>query len=772
MLLVVLPREYALTMPWPVSEDVELASKPERVYRGTMVSHKHFPRLEHAVSDVLHVWGHSLEDWAELLPALPRSEHEALAEITSADTCAEAQSQLQKLCQGLLEARQTPAQTLREVWVEGKPDAPRGLLQALTRPVVVQALPFDPPPTLAPWRSALAALTARNVGEQSLSYDDWRNAVFAVHHETAGSEEGLQLAHALSAASPKYDPSFLDERVWPYVKPGGGITGRTLMRMAGLAGWHQELSADAFPFSPDEAPTPAEAGDSSPGTVGGAPVRIKRGTIPEAQHLCTDQRNAERIKNAYGGHILVSAGRWYVWQGTHWATDEADVYRYACKLSVMVRDEADKREQALAGEDPKSEFFKQGMAIVEALRKWGTRCEMGSVINAAVALLRKMLTVEPSDLDRDPWALNCANGTVDLRDGSMRPHDYRDLITKLAPVRYVPGVHHGEHGALWLRTITEVYSGDPHVVEFAQRWFGYCATGSVREQVFVVHWGGGSNGKSTVVESVAGVLGNYAYTAPPGLMSGQVHNERHPTEIAGLMGKRMVTTVETDEGAKLREGFVKQATGGDRLTARFMREDFFEFLPTHKLQVLQNPKLNTDGTDHGLWRRVRLLPYTQVFGTPEEIAARKATRLKDLGLSETLRSEAMREVVLAWLIEGAVRWFEGGLTEPETVMLAGKALQAENNRVGQFLLECCELGVDLHESLTVPGRGGLYHAYEVWCAEGGSRPFAKRRFLNELEPLVPMFRQESVLISAMGRRVKVQRVWGISLLKDNDLGAE
>jgi putative DNA primase/helicase len=396
-----------------------------------------------------------------------------------------------------------------------------------------------------------------------------------------------------------------------------------------------------------------------------------------------------------------------------------------------------------------------------ALDKWEAKCEMKATIEAAVGLARKMLTVDGSALDRDPWLLNCLNGTVDLRTGAIRDHDPADFITKLVNVKYVPSARCD----LWLKVLGQVTLEDGRatqpMAQFMQRWFGYCATGLTREQVFVVHYGAGSNGKSTVLDMVADVLGEYAGTAAPGLMVG-AGRERHPTEIADLFGRRMVTAHETSEGGVLREDFVKQATGSDKIKARYMREDFFEFAPTHKLQLLTNHKPIIKGQDHGIWRRVLLLPYMARFGAVEEVRAGRAHFRKDVTLFDRLLAE--REGVLAWIVRGAVQWAADGLQPPDTVLAASKDYQSEQDRIGQFITECCELGPAFSEPLTAGMGAGLYVAYSEWCREGGIMALAKNRFLAEIERAVPGCRVEEVKMQTSAGRRLVRKIWGVRVL--------
>ncbi len=674
-----------------------------------------------------------------------------------------------------------------------------------------------------------------NTGTQELDYDQWRNVVFAIHHETGGSDDGLQLAHELSARASKYAPGFLDERVWPHIRSDrGDVVGLgTLKRIAAGFGW-QELppSADVFDdvsAGDDRPPLPAArsastetlrlvlaarglldaqpvpqddrmawdgtqmhstrvnghdhgpgvanephalttAGPRAPGFVSATalngsppPAPVKRRGIPEAQHLCTDQANANRLVNAFGRQVFVAAGRWHVWDGRRWLADEADVYRYGCRLSGLIRDEAVALKARASVLDAAEQ--KKAAGIADALMKWAVKSEMKGCIEAAIGLARKMLTVDADLLDRDPFALNVLNGIVDLRTGVLRLHNPDEMLTKLVPVAYVPEARCPTWDRV-LREITREEVGSAPVASFLARWFGYCLTGAVIEQVFVVHWGTGSNGKSTVLGLMAETLGDYAGTAAPGLMAAS-KSDRHPTEIASLMGRRMVTAHESAENVVLREDFIKQATGDDRLEARWMRGDFFGFSPTHKLQLLTNHKPQVKGTDPGIWRRVLLVPYGAAFGTAAQVEAGTHTGLRDLGLMEALRGEL--EGILAWRVRGAVEWASGGgLAAPAAVRAASDAYRSEQDRVGQFVAECCERGVgaEFMEPLT-DAMGGLYPAYVSWCKDGGVFALSKARFTDDVLRVVGAGEVVARLSSVEnGRRRKLTYVPGLRLLPE------
>lgn len=499
---------------------------------------------------------------------------------------------------------------------------------------------------------------------------------------------------------------------------------------------------------------------------------VERRGVPAAKHLCTDQANAGRLARAYGNRLLVAAGKWHTWDGRRWKADDGEVYRFACGLSAMVKEESARtmrRAKEKQAEDGSAEHVKRALAVCKALDAWSLRSEMKGTIEAAIGLLRKMLTVDAAQLDADPWLLNCGNGVVDLRTGVLRGHEAGLLMTKIVDVDYWEGATCAE----WEQALDEIYCGDASVVRFLQRWAGYCLTGHVREQVFVVHWGRGGNGKSVVLDVLAETMGGYAGVAPPGLMAGGSGQDRHPTEVATLMGKRMVTAHETGEGVVLREDFIKSATGGDVMTARFMREDFFDFKPTHKLQLLTNHKPTIKGQDRGIWRRVLLLPYVAVFGDEEEVASGLAVAVRDMGLIERLKSREALQGVLAWRVRGAMAWAVGGLLPPDAVLDASARYQSEQDRVLQFVGECCEVdpggadgGLGWSEALT-NGMGGLYPGYKEWCSESGIHGLGRGRFADELRRAFPRLRFSTGMgAGESGKRRSVMNVAGIRLLQE------
>lgn len=483
--------------------------------------------------------------------------------------------------------------------------------------------------------------------------------------------------------------------------------------------------------------------------------RRERG-IPEAKHLCTDQANANRIIAAFKTKIMVVSDRWYAWDEKRWMPDDGEAMIKGMNLSKIIHKEADQwRHKKSKSQEEREKYIK----IAEMLEAWGKKSEMSGTINAALSMAKKVLSVDSSEVDRNPWLFNCNNGTIDLRTGAIKPHDPDDLITKISDVSYNPDAVCPTFEEVLLRVAREDEKAYTPISTFMKRWFGYCMSGSTREQKFVVHYGNGRNGKSTILDIISEVLCDYSGVAAPGLMMSS-DKGRHPTEIADLFGRRMVTAHETGEGGILREDFVKQATGGDKLKARYMNKDFFEFAPTHKLQLLTNHKPVIKGQDEGIWRRVLLVPYTAKFGTPEEVSVGKAHYVRDTKIVDRLENE--KEGILAWMVQGAVEWYRDGLNEPDAVKTASKDYQNEQDRVYQFINEICDLGQDNSCYLTYGHTDGVYPTYNRWCRMSGIHPLSKINFLNNLDRVIPFFRKEEKKVTVGGKRMKLTLLHGFS----------
>lgn len=424
------------------------------------------------------------------------------------------------------------------------------------------------------------------------------------------------------------------------------------------------------------------------------------GEIVEQLHL-TDMGNAERLIARHGIDLRYCAPwkRWAVWGGETWA------------------DNGDDRVQERAKETVRS-IYEEGIGVTsperaQAIWKHAVRSESAGRVAAMIQLARSAtsLAVAPEDLDRDPWLLNCANGTVDLRTGDLRPFARDDLMTKRSPARYDARAA----CPTWIAFLERIFAGDADLIGFMQRSAGYSLTGSTAERVMFILFGAGRNGKSTFLEVVRHVMGAYASGTPASTIMAQ-RNKGIPNDIARLKGARFVSASETSEAAEIDEAFIKVATGGDVITARFLNAEFFDFLPQFKIWLATNHKPSIKGTDPAVWDRIRLVPFT--------------VRIPDDQLDKALRDKLIAEAdgILQWLIAGCLDWRQrGGLGEPDAVAAATAEYRVGEDTFGPFLADRC----DVQPAVSATAKE-LYAAYLEWAAEAGEEKLSQRRFGDRL----------------------------------------
>jgi putative DNA primase/helicase len=362
-----------------------------------------------------------------------------------------------------------------------------------------------------------------------------------------------------------------------------------------------------------------------------------------------------------------------------------------------------KEHQALDGDTKE--------AMAKHIHASATHGKLSSALKLCASL--PDIAVTHDEFDADDWLLNCGNGTIDLRTGELRKHNPADCITKFAGASYHPDATCPK----WMAFLERIFNGDQEVMDYVQEIAGMCLTGDVSEQIMPVFFGHGSNGKSTLLDTLMMVMGDYAGNAAPDLLVART-NEAHPTEVADLWGLRLAVASEPDEGVKLRIGLVKRMTGDAMLKARYMYGNFFDFRRTHKMIYVANSKPRVSESSDGIWRRLRLV----------EFAAKIEDHEKDKQLMSKLAGEKMG--ILAWAVQGCLRWQRNaGLTEPADVVEATRAYREDEDALGDFF--STRLVLDPQGWVLLKD---VRRAYGEYCkAEDVQYPMSERALFAKIE---------------------------------------
>lgn len=417
----------------------------------------------------------------------------------------------------------------------------------------------------------------------------------------------------------------------------------------------------------------------------------------------TDFGNAERLVARHGADLRYCHAwkTWLNWRETHWDRDESNqVERYAKATVRAIYDEASRTD------DPVDR---------KAISRHAVKSEAEARIKAMMSLAssEKTIPVEPSKLDADPWLLNVANGTIDLRTGELRAHQRSDLITRISPIIYDPDARL----PLWEQFLLDTTDSHAELIAFLQRAVGYSLTGSTQEEkLFFVH-GPSRAGKSTFLDAVKTILGTYGMTAD--FESFLSHNESSGPrqDIARLAGARFVVSIEVDEGKRLAEGLVKMITGGDSITARFLYGREFEYIPAFKLWLAANstPKARTD--DDAIWNRIIRIPFNQVV-PPEKRDPKVKLALRD--------PQIAGPALLAWAVKGCLAWQRDGLRIPDEVKASSDGYRLEVDKLAGFIDDCCVLDP---EGFT--WSGVLLEEYERWAKANNERRLLRGKAFAE-----------------------------------------
>jgi putative DNA primase/helicase len=384
---------------------------------------------------------------------------------------------------------------------------------------------------------------------------------------------------------------------------------------------------------------------------------------------------------------------WLHWDGKRWARDIDSAV-----VTRLAQDYANSLWQI--------DFSQLASDEVNAIHRFIKLTNSANGIRAFVELARVLsdIVVKPNQLDSNPLLVNLRNGTLNLGIGQISPHSQSDLITQMADMDYDPSHTCPE----WLACVNTIFSGDSELIGYVQSLLGYSLAGLNNEHILPIAYGSGCNGKSTLWNTVSALLGDYALLADDSLLLGD--HDTHPAAKVALFGKRFVTVSEPELGCKLRESRVKSLTGDSIITARGMRENFWSFNRTHKFWLATNHLPRIDGTDDGIWRRVKLIPFSVNLAELGE---------PDTGLQDRLLSKE-RSGILNWLIEGWRRYKQDGFVEPKCVREVTAKYRADSDPLTGFINECCEVGNNFAEPINC-----LYDAYLAKCGTLGEREFNK-----------------------------------------------
>jgi putative DNA primase/helicase len=430
----------------------------------------------------------------------------------------------------------------------------------------------------------------------------------------------------------------------------------------------------------------------------------------EAADPRSDYANALRLARYHGDKLLFVPGiGWHVWKDPWCADDLAARSIAACLGRDIAGEAAALNVQASATDDAHAR--ERLLKAAADLPGWARQSEMASRIDAALGLAAPMLSAKAERLDADPYLLGCPNGVLDLRTGNLRQHRRDDFITKVVGTDYIRNAQ----VLAWSAFLNRIFRSSPEMIPYLQRLVGYWLTGLTDPALLAVFYGLGANGKTTLVSVVRSVLGDYGGAAPPSFLIAR-NGESHPTELAMLQGLRWVVASESGEGGRLDEERVKAITGGDTIAARRMRQDFYEFSPTHKAALQTNHKPIIKGMDEGIWRRIALIPFAETIPECE----------RDPHLTEKLKAEMPG--VLAWAAAGCREFLEHGLQPPEVVKAATAEYRSDSDVLGAFITEACH-----SDPASTSPIGTLYAAYQAWCVESGDRPMTKKTMGSRLE---------------------------------------
>lgn len=431
---------------------------------------------------------------------------------------------------------------------------------------------------------------------------------------------------------------------------------------------------------------------------------------PPKKYDMTDTGNAHRLADKFGMIIRYSYNRkkWFYWDGKVWRADDTGEIK---KLADIICD--DIKKEAFLEQDEKTQ---------NDLLKWAARTASSKGKEAMIKECQHLdgIPASPEEFDSYIDYLNCQNGIVNLRNGELIPHDSNFMMSKICNSGYD---NSGKKPKLWLSFLDDITGGNKELQEYIQRCIGYSLTGSTSEQCAYFMYGMGNNGKSTFLDTIADLIGGYsANVQPETIMLKRFSGEGANTDIARLKSARFVTSEEPTEGVRLNEGLIKQLTGGSRITCRFLYGDEFEYTPEFKIWIATNHKPIIRGTDFGIWRRIKMIPFEVTI--PKEKV--------DKNLKYKLRKEFPQ--ILHWAVQGCLKWRKDGIAEPSCVQEAVKEYKTEMDLLAGFVDECLVIDYDCKEKIMA---GDLFKAYSKWARENNEYEMSSKKFFSEIAKKLP-----------------------------------
>jgi P4 family phage/plasmid primase-like protien len=458
----------------------------------------------------------------------------------------------------------------------------------------------------------------------------------------------------------------------------------------------------------DEEPAFAADGAAALEPAGLASVTRLRLRFPQ-----TDTGNAERLVAEHGDSVRFchTWGAWLVWDGRRWQRDAtSQVMRLAKSTIRRMRQEFD-QEAARRAKNP---LLQKRDDYLAGLGDFARKCESAEKRRAMVSMaaVEADVSIEADQLDGDPWALNLTNGTLNLRTGKLQEHERKDLITRVVPIAYDAKAECPR----FLKFLAEIFLDDADLISFIQRAMGYSLTGDTSEQVFFLCFGTGANGKSRFFEILELLAGEYAMVADFDTFAAADAAPGAPRpDLVRLRGARVVTAAEPDRRIQLSESRLKLITGEDTIVARSLHEREQAFRPILKLWLMANHRPSVAESNHGFWRRVRLVPFKHTVPEAE----------RDPELKQKLRAELPG--ILRWAVEGCVAWQKERLGQPAAVTEATQEYRDDMDLLGRFLSECCFM----HENAKV-GSTQVFDEFVKWAREGGENvKYTSQRWLSQ-----------------------------------------